>query len=46
MADAFGATVVGDDINVISHSLAVADVIAFALGVAPRFENCFIGTFG
>jgi hypothetical protein len=45
MADTLGAAVMGNDINVVADSLAIAHVIAFVLGVAPGFEDRFVGTF-
>lgn len=45
MADTLGASVVGDDINIIADSLSITDVVSFRLGIASRFENGFVGTF-
>jgi hypothetical protein len=33
----------GDDINVIAYPLSVSNVVALAFGIAPCFENRFIG---
>src|SRR5205823_3304386 len=44
MTYAFGAPLVSNHIDVITHALAVADMIAFSLGITAGLENRLIGT--
>ena len=44
MSDALGATIVGDDVDIITDSLPVSDMVALAFSIASRFENGFVGT--
>jgi len=46
MADALGAAVMGDHIDVIAHSLPVADMVALRFRIAASFKNRFVRTFG
>jgi hypothetical protein len=45
VADAFGASIMRDHINVVADPLTVADMIAFALRIAACLENRFIRAF-
>jgi hypothetical protein len=45
MADAFGAAIMGDDVNAVSDALPITHVIPLALGVAPRLKNGLIRAF-
>ncbi len=45
MADAFGATIMRDDVNAVTDALAFTYVVALALRIAPRFEDGLIRTF-
>src|SRR5207245_4799984 len=44
--DTFGATFVGDDVDVVADALAITDMVAFPLGVAAGFEDRLVWTFG
>ena len=44
MPDAFRATIMSDDINVVTDSLTVADVVALAFSIAAGFKDRFVGT--
>jgi hypothetical protein len=44
MSDAFSATIVGDDIDIISLTLPFTYMIPLTLCIASRFENGLIGT--
>ena len=46
MADALRAAVMGDHIDVIAHSLPVADMVAFCFRIAASFKDRFVRTFG
>jgi len=46
VADAFGATFVSDDIDIVADALAFTDMVAFPLGVATGFEDGLVRTFG
>jgi hypothetical protein len=44
VTDAFSATIMRDDVDVISLTLTVSYVIPLAFSIAPRFENGLVGT--
>jgi len=41
---AFSATIMRDDVDIISLTLTVSYVITLAFSIAPRFENGLVGT--
>ena len=45
MADTLGTAVMGDDINIVSLSLAVAHMVSLRLRVAASFEDGLVRTF-
>jgi hypothetical protein len=46
MPHAFGAPLVGDDVDAVSDTLAFPNVVALCLSVTSGFEDGFIGTLG
>jgi hypothetical protein len=46
MADAFSAAVMGDHINVVAHSLAVAYMVPLGFRVAASLKNRLVRTLG
>src|SRR6188474_280515 len=46
MADTLGAAVMGNHVDVIAHSLAVAHMVALGLRIAASFKNRLVRTFG
>jgi hypothetical protein len=45
MADALGASIMSDHVNIISHSLAVTHMKSLLFRAAARFEDGLVWTF-
>jgi hypothetical protein len=43
VAHAFGAAIIGDDINRIAFPISFGDFVAFGFGVASDFKDGFVG---
>lgn len=46
VADALGAAVVRNDVNIVANSLTIADVVALSLCIAASFKDRLVRTFG